>query len=106
MSLLKTRRRQLKEYMAIKRDEVEFSGRLVSKYKERSKKDLEYSEFKRSLVYTIDNLFSQGKTKIVIQPRSDKLKLYDKLVKDIDFTRYYECEVTAGQLLEIKMRGI
>lgn len=106
MSLFKKRLRQFKDYLEIKRNESKFSHKLVENYRDRSKKDLEYEEFLKSLVYEIDGYFNAGKTKLVIKPRGDKLHLYEKLVKDKEFNRIYKCEVKAGSDLEISMREI
>lgn len=106
MSLFKKRLGQFRDYLTIKRDEAKFSGTLVENYRDRTKKDEEYDEFLKSLVYEIDGYFNEGKTKVVIKPNYDKIHLYEKLVKDRKFTRIYECKVKANSELEIGLKEI
>ena len=95
--------RQLKDYMRIQSQEQMLSNKLVRKYKEKGKKTEEYNEFKKSIMSKIDKLFNQRKSKIVIIPKEDKIHLYEQLLDDDDFMRYYTCEVKAGNQMEIQM---
>ena len=103
MSLFKTRMSQLKDYMKIQRQEQTLTNKLVTRYREKGKKAEEYNEFKKSIMYQIDKLFNQRKSKIVIVPRENKIGFYEQLLEDDDFTRYYKCEVKAGNQMEITM---
>lgn len=106
MSLFRKRLGQFKDYMELKKDESALSGKLITKYQIRSRKETEYDEFKRSIIHNIDSLFNRGKTKVVIQPKPDKINLYEILVKDEDFKRYYNFEIKEGNNLEITMKVI
>lgn len=103
MSLFRLRFNQFKEYLNLKKKESFLTKRLVSKYKEKDKKNVEYEEFKKSIVYTIDTVFGLNKSKIIIIPKTDKIHLYEKLISDDDFIRYYDCDVKAGNQLVIQM---
>lgn len=104
MSLFKQRMSQLKEYSKEQTDQVKVSNKLIERYREKGRRDKEYYEFKKSLLYIIDNLFNMGKTKIVIKPKSEVIKLYEKLMEDVEFSRYYDTNVVNKSELEIKLR--
>lgn len=106
MSLFKQRLGQLKEYSEEQANQARVNSKLIARYRERSKRDTEYYEFKKSIIYIIDNLFNMGKTRIIIKPKPEVIRLYEKLMDDTEFNIYYITRVINKSELEIQLREL
>ena len=103
VGLVKDRIDQLNDYLNIKKKEDSLLKRLIVRSRERDEIFEEYEDFKKIFFVTIDTLFNLGKSKIVIRPKSDKAKLYELLLKDNDFIKYYKYEIIGGKEISIEM---
>lgn len=103
MSLFKKRCKQFKEYLNLKNKENMISSKLRSKYREKNKKDDEYEKFKKCVIHAMDKMVCEGKSKIVIEPKAEHVDLFERLLEDREFKRYYRCRVIMGSQLEIEM---
>jgi len=105
-SLFRTRLKQFLEYVSLKNKEMKMSNELTANYKNKLKNEKEYGEFKKSLIYEIDKYFNQGKTKIVIVPKKEKIILFEMMLNDREFNSYYNLDIKNGREIEISLKEI
>jgi len=100
MGIIKDRLKELNDYKNMYVNENQVSRNLIERYKDKSKTNQEYLDFKKSVVYMLEKVFEEGKSKIVVKPNKDSTQLFSILVTDKEFTRIYNCNVV-NKLLEI-----
>lgn len=93
MGIVKDRFKELNDYKNMYVNENQVSRNLIERYKDKNKTNQEYLDFKKSIVYMLEKVFGEGKSKIVVKPNKDSTQLFSILVTDKEFTRIYNCKV-------------
>lgn len=98
MGIIKDRFRELSDYKNMYVKENQVSKNLIERYKDKTKTNQEYLDFKKSIVYMLEKVFGEGKSKMLVKPNRDSTQLFSMLVEDKEFTRIYNCKVVNKSL--------
>lgn len=98
---------EMKEFLGYKRKESSLRARMIKKNLKKQDIEKEYYNFKKVVFQQIDEMLYSGEySKLVLKPLEDKESLFEMLIKDEDFNRYYNGRLTAGGELEVNIKRI
>lgn len=104
---LKDSMAELKDFFNYKRKESLVRTKLVKKSLKNQRERTVYVNFRRVMFEKIDEeLYKNGYSKIVLKPVKGKADLFDLLVQDEEFQRYYEGRLDVAGNLEVTVRTL